>query len=122
MRLFQQYSHFSVSDKVNREGANIAQNAAIIPLTDLPNVLSGLVPDNNGIPIESAVLVVRDENGIPIRALKTNKLGQFLSATPLASGTYTIEVESGEASFQPLTIGLKGQILPPIGIKGNRVN
>ncbi len=119
----QDYSKFSISDKdQDQTKAPVAQQAQIIPLTDTPNVLSGLVIDEKGSPIESAVLVVRDESGIPVRALKTNKLGQFLSATPLSSGTYTIEAESDIASFKHLSINLTGQILPPIGIRGERIN
>lgn len=119
----QEYSRFSISDKdQNQAKAQVAGQAQIIPLTDTPNVLSGLVTDEKGTPIESAVLVVRDESGIPVRALKTNKLGQFLSATPLSSGTYTIEAESDIASFKHLSINLTGQILPPIGIRGERIN
>jgi hypothetical protein len=119
----QDYSQFSISDKdQDQTKAAVAQQAQIIPLTDTPNVLSGLVTDEKGSPIESAVLVVRDESGIPVRALKTNKLGQFLSATPLSSGTYTIEAESDIASFKHLSLNLTGQILPPIGIKGERIN
>lgn len=119
----QEYSRFSISDKdQNQVKAGMAGQAQIIPLTDTPNVLSGLVTDEKGSPIESAVLVVRDESGIPVRALKTNKLGQFLSATPLSIGTYTIEAESDIASFKHLSINLTGQILPPIGIKGERIN
>lgn len=119
----QDYSRFSISDKdQDHTKAAVAQQAQIIPLTDTPNVLSGLVTDEKGSPIESAVLVVRDESGIPVRALKTNKLGQFLSATPLSSGTYTIEAESDIASFKHLSVNLTGQILPPIGIRGERIN
>ncbi|KKU90418.1 MAG: hypothetical protein UY21_C0023G0003 [Microgenomates group bacterium GW2011_GWA1_48_10] len=119
----QDYSKFSISDKdQDKSKAAVAQQAQIIPLTDTPNVLSGLVTDEKGSPIESAVLVVRDANGIPVRALKTNKLGQFLSATPLSSGTYTIEAESDIASFKHLSVNLTGQILPPVGIRGERIN
>ncbi len=114
---------FSVSDKKkveNPQGTNSA--AQIIPLTSTPNVISGLVTDSSGVPIEGAVLVVRDTSGIPVRALKTSKLGQFLSSTPLSNGDYTIEVESDKAAFLPISMNLKGEILPPIGISGKVKN
>ncbi len=117
-----EFSQFSISDKDQNQQTGNVQQAQIIPLTDKPNILSGLVTDEKGSPIESAVLVVRDESGIPVRALKTNKLGQFLSATPLSSGSYTIEAESDLASFKPVSIHLTGQILAPIGVKGERIN
>lgn len=94
--------------------------AKIIPLTDVPNVLSGQVTDPNGTPIEKAIIIVRDQNGIPLRALKTNKLGQFLSATPLQNGTFTIEVESELANFKPQAINLEGTVLSPLEIKAQR--
>src|SRR3989344_635363 len=108
---------FSVTDLKKQEvGNKQLSSAAIIPLTKTPNVISGQVVDAGSGPIDGAVLVVRDENGIPVRALKTNTLGQFLSATPLSSGTYTIETESQLAKFNPFSITLKNQIVPPIAI------
>lgn len=109
---------FSVTDK--KQVANPSGNvgAQIIPLTSTPNVISGLVTDAVGTPLEGAVLVVRDGNGIPVRALKTNKLGQFLSATPLTDGKYTVEIESDHAIFVPTAIDLKGDVVQPLGLQG----
>ncbi len=110
-------SAFSITDnKQQTDFQSASQGAQIIPLTDKPNVISGLVTDSTGAPIEGAVLVLRDSGGIPVRALKANKLGQFLSATPLPSGTYTIEVESDLATFRAAWINLSGQIVSPIGL------
>jgi len=94
--------------------------ASIIPLTSMPNVISGLVTTTEGIPLSGAVLVIRDAFGIPQRALKTNKLGQFLSATPLANGAYTVETESEEAVFEPTTLEAKNQIIAPIEIRATQ--
>ena len=91
--------------------------AQIVPLTSTPNVISGIVTDQVGNPIENVILTLKDANGIPVRALKTNKLGQYLSATPLGNGSYTIEVESEQNFFTPLTINLTGQVLMPMEIK-----
>ena len=91
--------------------------AQMVPLTNKPNVLSGLVSTFDGSPVNGAIITVRDTNGIPVRALKTNKLGQFLSATPLEDGTYTLEVESRWVNFEPITLTLKGEILSPLAIK-----
>ena len=104
--------------------AGALNRGQIIPLTNKPNVLSGLIATANGTPLESAILIVRDQNGIPVRALKTNKLGQFLSATPLTTGTYTIEVENQQTGtpqiFDPVTINLEGQIMAPLEIKAKQ--
>jgi hypothetical protein len=91
--------------------------AHIVPLTNIPNVLSGVVTNLDGSPLEKIILVVKDTHGIPVRALKTNRLGQFLSATPLGDGTYTIEIDSENYHFKPFTINLAGQILAPLEIK-----
>lgn len=91
--------------------------AQIVPLTNKPNVLSGLVVNEQGTPLEGAILTVKDTNGVPVRALKTNKLGQFLSATPLSSGDYTLDVEGSNLQFMPITINLKGEIMKPFEIK-----
>lgn len=113
---------FSITDKKTNDSARAGQGATIIPLTSTPNVLSGLVADSSGMPLEGAVLVVRDATGIPIRALKTNKLGQFLSATPLGNGEYVVEVESDKAAFAPTSISLSGQVLVPLGLTGEVKN
>ncbi len=108
---------FSVTDfKKDAAIQQTLKSAEIIPLTQTPNVISGQVADTAGSAIPAAVIVIRDSNGIPVRALKTNKLGQFLSATPLSSGTYTIETECEGTDFKPLTLELKNQIVPPIAI------
>jgi len=112
-------SKMTISDqkKVRASPASILPRAQIVPLTNRPNVISGLIADASGTPLEGAIVVVRDQNGIPLRALKTNKLGQFLSATSLNDGTYSIEIESELVKFNPITINLIGQVLAPLEIK-----
>ena len=110
-------SQFSITDlKKQNLAKKQFSSAEIVPLTKTPNVVSGQVVDTSGAAIAGAVLVIRNEQGIPVRALKTNKLGQFLSATPLTSGTYNIETESELANFNPFSISLKNQIVSPIAI------
>ncbi len=93
------------------------QKAQIVPLTSRPNVLSGLVTRIDGSPVSGAIITVRDTNGIPVRALKTNKLGQFLSATSLTNDTYTLEVDSHQAHFEPIKLNLTGEVLSPLAIE-----
>ena len=109
----------TISDQktVRVSPASILPRAQIVPLTNRPNVISGLIADASGTPLEGAIVIVRDQNGIPLRALKTNKLGQFLSATSLNDGTYSIEIESELVEFNPVTINLTGQVLAPLEIK-----
>lgn len=94
--------------------------AQIVPLTARPNVISGVISTQEGTPLEKVILVVKDPHGIPVRAFKTNKLGQFLSATPLADGDYTVEIESESYQFRPFTINLKGQVMQPLEVKPER--
>ena len=109
---------FSVTYQKQSQTQNkMPTSAQIIPLTSSPNVISGQVTNAIGIPQEGVVLVLHDANNIPVRALKTSKLGQFLSVTPLANGSYTIEIESETAKFKPVMINLKGEILPPLAIR-----
>lgn len=87
-----------------------------LALTTFPNVINGIVKDKNGDYLEGCVAVIHDKEGLPVRALKTNKLGQFTGSTPLPNGTYTLELEKDNYNFDVLQIELTGQILPPLMI------
>lgn len=112
-------SKISISGQTTRLGAlkTSLSRAQMVPLTNVPNVISGIVTTRDGDPVEKVILVVHDSHGIPVRAFKTNKLGQFLSVTPLSDGTYTVEVESESYHFAPLSINLTGQVMAPFEIK-----
>ena len=91
-----------------------------VALTSFPNVINGIVGDPTSNYLEAAVVVIYDKEGIPVRALKTNKLGQFSGSTPLPNGTYTIETEKEGFNFDVLQIELEGQVLPPLLITAKR--
>ena len=82
-----------------------------------PNIINGIVLEQNGNVVSSVVMVVKDQNENPVRAFKSNKLGQFSIATPLANGTYIIDVEKEGFDFDIIKLELKGEPLPPIEIK-----
>ena len=67
--------------------------------------------------VEGAILEIRNSQGIPVRALKTNKLGQFQIATSLDNDIYEIEVEKEGLSFDIIKIEAKGEIIAPIEIR-----
>jgi hypothetical protein len=91
--------------------------SAIIPATPtMSNLLVGFVHTPDGKIVENAILEVRDPQGTPVRAFKTNKLGQFRSATPLPNGSYEIETEKEGFRFDIIKVELKGEILSPIEI------
>lgn len=87
-----------------------------LALTTFPNVINGIVKDAQENFLEGVVVVIYDKDGLPVRALKTNKLGQFTGSTPLANGTYTLEIEKDNFSFDVLQIELTGEVLPPLQI------
>lgn len=89
-------------------------------MTNVPNVLQGLVHDEEGHLLEGTIIVVKNESGVPVRALKTNKLGQYIISTPLSSGHYTIEAEKEEHNFDILAFEAKGEIIEPIEIIGKK--
>ncbi len=85
-----------------------------IALTTFPNVINGIVKDSAGAYLEGVIAVIHDKEGLPVRALKTNKLGQFTGSTPLPNGTYTLELEKENYNFDVLQIQLTDKILPPL--------
>lgn len=86
-------------------------------LTSAPNVINGVVKDQEGLLLSNVIIVVKDASGQPVRALKTNKIGQFAISTPLPNDTYTMELESEGHSFDVVEVAVEGKVLPPIEIK-----
>lgn len=86
-------------------------------LTTLPNVVTGMVKDINGLLLIDVIIVVKDQSGNSVRALKSNKIGRFAISTPLPNGTYTMELEKDDQQFDIVQIKLEGKIIPPIEIK-----
>lgn len=91
---------------------------ASIALTDVPNVLNGIVTDERNAPLDNVILTVKDKAGNAIRALKTNQLGQFIASTPLPNGTYYLEFERQNYTFETLEVTLDGKVIAPIQIYG----
>lgn len=82
-----------------------------------PNILVGMVLDSANQMIEGAILEIRRSDGMPVRALKTNKLGQFQIVTPLDNDIYEIEVEKEGFEFDIIKIETKGEIIQPLEIR-----
>lgn len=82
-----------------------------------PNTVVGQVLTSDGKIVEGAILEIRDSDGRPVRALKTNKVGHFLSVTPLRDGTYEIETEKEGLVFDKVTFVASSLIIPPIQIR-----
>jgi len=87
----------------------------VAPIIDgLPNVVSGVVKGPKGELSAGVMVVIEDVDGDLVRALKTNKLGQFVIATPLPNGDYTVRVKNVEGASAPVKVRMDGSVLEPI--------
>lgn len=84
-----------------------------------PNLITGVVVDQNEKLVENAIVQIVSADGVPARAMKTNSLGQFYTSTPLGSGTYVIEVEKSPLSFPPQSLVVNDTILSPIELRAS---
>ena len=96
----------------------LAPKAGIPHLPQTPNTLSGIIKDSAGLILPEIIVTVKDKNGMTVRALKTNSVGLFLSATPLPSGEYTLEIEDPKKKYQfdIIRVALKGEVYSPLEI------
>lgn len=86
-----------------------------------PNVVVGQVVDAERKIIEGAIMEIRDSSGRPVRALRSNKVGHFITITPLENGKYEIVTEKEGYEFSPVTFDTVGQIVPPILVQGRKI-
>ena len=95
-----------------------AVKAGLPRLTTIPNVVTGIIRDFERSLLPGVLVTVRDKDDIPLRALKTNKLGQFAASTPLSNGTYLVEVEDprGRYVFDRVQVTLNGSVVPALEI------
>lgn len=83
----------------------------------MPNLIVGMVLDEDRNILENAIVEIHSSDGIPVRAMKTNMLGQFSISTPLKPGEYTISAEKDNHTFNTYTLSLKNSIVDPIEIQ-----
>lgn len=83
---------------------------------DSPNIITGITKDARGNALANILVEVKDKEGSPVRAFKTNEFGRFASATPLMNGAYTIEFEDPKSQnkFEKGIINATGQIIQPL--------
>ena len=84
------------------------------------NTIVGQIMDQDRKIIEGAIMEIKDLNGRPVRALKSNKAGHFIIVTPLVNGKYEVTIEKDGYEFKPLSFEAKGEIIPPIAIRGTK--
>jgi hypothetical protein len=87
-------------------------------LTTFPNIVTGIVKDKDKNLLPGVLVTVKDKDGVPLRALKTNRLGQFAASTPLPNGVYFVETEDPRLryTFDRAQITLNGTIVPALEI------
>ena len=102
--------------------AQFSKDAAPPFPPSLPNVIVGQVMDTAGKIIEGAILEIKDSMGHAVRALRSNKLGHFMTVTPLPNGSYNIEIDKEGFQFEPFRFDAKGEVMPPIAIKARALN
>ena len=99
--------------------SNAVASDAIPPPTTVylgdPNIITGTIKDAKGNVLPNILVEVEDKDGNPVRAFRTNPLGQFASATPLLNGVYAVALEDPRKihRFSPFEITIQGQVLPP---------
>lgn len=91
-----------------------ASAAGAPTLPQSPNLVSGIIKDSRGNVLPGILVEVKNADGESVRAFKTNPLGQFVSATQLGNGTYTIEFEDPKKqhTFEKVQVTIDGGILP----------
>ncbi len=106
------------SENVKFVAPNSTLQAGFPSLPDVPNIVMGIVRDPRSKTLPNILVEVVDQNNIPVRAFKTNSLGQFAAATPLADGTYKVYFEDPQKQheFEIIQITLDGTIFNPIEV------
>ncbi len=99
-------------------GPGRAAKVGLPRLTTFPNIVTGIVKDKDKNLLPGVLVTVKDKEGMPLRALKTNRLGQFAASTQLPNGTYFVEVEDPRLrfTFDRAQITLNGSIVPALEI------
>jgi hypothetical protein len=86
----------------------------------VPNIVNGIILNEKGSVIEGAIVEIQDIGGNPIRAMRTNSLGQFQTATPLSEGDYLIIAEKEPYRFDIIKLKIEGVIVRPIKIQARK--
>ena len=105
-----------VQKLINPVPTGFNRNIGMPDTPSSPNLITGITKDARGNVLSNILVEVKDKEGNPVRAFKTNELGRFASATPLFNGSYTIEFEDPKEQnkFEKGIINATGQIIQPI--------
>lgn len=84
---------------------------------DTPNIIAGMILTNESKILPNALLEIKNQSGATVRALKSNKLGQFSISSPLENGNYRLIVENNIYKFDIIEFAAEGKIISPIKVK-----
>ncbi len=96
------------------------RNLPFPSLPTQPNMLVGMVHDQQGKIIPNAIIEILDEKGSTVRAMKTNTLGQFYISSALKPGTYRLETDKEGLNFPIYELKVNNEILEPINIQAQQ--
>lgn len=114
-------SRFKVKQKLKPEVVAMFSDQLAVPKpSPTPNVLVGMVVDTNNRILPNALIEIQNQQGITVRAIKTNKLGQFFISNPLESGEYKLLTEHDNFQFDIISLKANGQIMPPVKIQAKK--
>lgn len=107
-----------VTERVKRVPANMASSVGLPSVPDAPNLITGIVKDPRGNPIQNILIEVKDMDSNPVRAFKTNALGKFASATSLSNGKYIVVFEDPKEKhkFDNIELELVGNDVMPLEV------
>jgi hypothetical protein len=101
------------SSKVTATATPAPENLITPPTS--PNIIAGVITTPTGKSVEGVILEIIDtRTEIPVRAFRTNRLGQFQTATPLPIGKYSVVCEKDDFTINPVSIEISGELIPPI--------
>lgn len=106
------------TQNVRKVPQGLEKTAGVLSIPQEPNLITGIIKDPRGNLLQNILVEVKDSEDNPVRAFKTNELGQFASATPLNNGKYvlTFEDSKGEHKFDAVEIEVVGSAVVPLEI------
>lgn len=106
------------TQNVRKISKDMGKSVGLPIAPEAPNLLTGIIKDSRRNVLPNILVEVRDKDGSPVRAFKTNPLGQFASATSLLNGTYTVTFEDprGEHTFDTIELIASGAVIEPIEV------
>lgn len=117
-KVFQQAVKPGETSSVKSVAKSDQLNAGFPQLPDIPNIVLGIIKDPRGRVLPNVLVEILNNQGVPVRAFKTNGVGQFIAATPLSNGEYDVVLDDPRKTneFENIHITLNGSIFQPLEI------